>query len=193
MATYVKIRGLDRGSTVGDLATRGFRIRTPFVRYEGGVKASRSVGAGNANVTLTAKAGGTWGNNITYVQVDPGGTTATLGVVTTYDSSGNPTITVNLGRAASAINSTALQVKNAINNDPLASQFVTASNSGTGATVVAAAGSSALTGGTNVGNAGERVRVLVSNKATVVVDVDDPYVQRHLKRNAYRYISLGAA
>jgi hypothetical protein len=196
MATLVKIRGLDRGAQAvgGDLVSRGFRIRTTFTRSDAGVKAFRSIGAGNANVTYTAKYGGTYGNSIKVAQVDPGANNALLNVVTTYDSSGNPTVTVNLATGAGgAITSTALQVKNAVNADAGASQWVTASNSGTGATVVAAAGNSALTSGTTTGIAGERIKVLVNNKTTVVVDVDDPYVSRILKRNAYRYVSLGAA
>lgn len=74
--------------------------------------ASLTIGAGASAVTFTATPyyGGLIGNNITVTFVDPGGTTATLGVVVSgYD------ITVNLGRAASAINSTAAQVAAAVN------------------------------------------------------------------------------
>lgn len=61
-------------------------------------------GADN-DLTFTAKAGGQWGNGIQVAYVDPGGVTASPSVVVS-----GFLITVNLGRAASAINTTASRV-----------------------------------------------------------------------------------
>jgi len=60
----------------------------------------------------TAKLGGPDGNSIRVAFVDPGGASATLGVVVSGSD-----ITVNLGRAASALNSTLDEVRDALNAD----------------------------------------------------------------------------
>lgn len=61
-------------------------------------------GADN-DLTFTARAGGQWGNDIQIAYVDPGGVAASPSVVVA-----GFLITVNLGRAASAINTTAQRV-----------------------------------------------------------------------------------
>lgn len=204
MATVVKLRGLDRGkSVVSDGSPtsgsyRGFKVPSALgSSYTGGtsVAASRTIGASNAAVTYTSKIGGAAGNNITVAQVDPTTNNATLSVVVTYASTtGYPTITVNGATdGASALTSTATQVAAAVNADPEASQFVTAAAGGTGALAIVAGGASALTSGANGTGTAEVFYQKVTNKATALVDVDDPKTQRVLKRNANRWVSLGAA
>jgi hypothetical protein len=96
------------------------------------------------DLKFTAKKGGPWGNSIAIVYSDPGGVSADLSV-----SVAGFTITVSLGRASSAINSTATQVKNAIQAWPDAAALVTvelaSSNDGSG--VVTALSSTSLSGG----------------------------------------------
>lgn len=76
--------------------------------------------AGDDNgLTFTAKSYGAAGNGITIRYADPGGTTASLAVSVVGQA-----ITVSLARAASAITSTAAQVKTAIDADPAASALV---------------------------------------------------------------------
>jgi hypothetical protein len=99
----------------------------------------------NNDLVFTAKTPGTAGNSITIAYVDPGGVTATLGVVVAGSA-----ITVNLGRAASAINTTATALKAAIDADPTASTMVSVANSGAdnGSGLVTAMSQTPLTGGT---------------------------------------------
>lgn len=115
--------------------------------------------ATNNDLVFTANVAGGGGNNIRVRYVDPGGTTATLSV----SVSGND-ITVNLGRAASAINSTGQNVMDAVNAHAGASALVTASlkaaNDGTG--LVDALAFTALSGGT----AGEMRSALPPGLAT---------------------------
>lgn len=98
----------------------------------------------NNDLVFTAVPLGTPGNAITVAYVDPGGTTAVLGVVVVGNA-----ITVNLGRAASAINSTAALIAAAIAASAPAAALVTvanaAANDGTG--LVIAMGATNLTGG----------------------------------------------
>lgn len=70
----------------------------------------------------TAVEPGVAGNEITITQVDPGGTTAALGVVVA-----DTDITINLERAAGALASTADEVADAINGHADASKLVVAS------------------------------------------------------------------
>lgn len=87
----------------------------------------------NNSLTYTAVEAGNAGNGIRIVYVDPGGATAALSVVVDEDER---LITVNLGRAASAINTTAALLKTAYDAVPeavaLATVANTAANDGTG-------------------------------------------------------------
>lgn len=91
--------------------------------------ASTALTGNNNDLDFTAKEAGV--NDITVTYVDPGGTTAALSV-----SVSSHAITVNLARAASAISSTAAQVKAAIDAHAGASALVSvanhAGNDGTG-------------------------------------------------------------
>src|SRR5262245_34450257 len=99
----------------------------------------------NNDLTFTARRGGTWGNSISVAYVDPGGTTATLSVTVAGFA-----ITVNLGRASSAINSTAADVTSAIQSSLDASSLVTVANAGSddGTGLVIALAATSLAGGT---------------------------------------------
>lgn len=103
------------------------------------------VGSNNA-LTWTAKDPGADGNAITITIVDPGGTTAALGVVVSGLG-----ITVNLGRAASAINSTAAAVIAAIVASSPANALVSVVSKGasTGLGLMAAVSVTPLAGGAN--------------------------------------------
>lgn len=93
--------------------------------------------------TATKLFSGEIGNQISVKYVDPGGTSATEGVVVE-----GFTIIVNLGRAASAVNSTGTSVKAAIEAHALASKMVSVAlksgNDGSG--LVAAMAAINLTG-----------------------------------------------
>lgn len=99
----------------------------------------------NNDLLFTAKKGGTWGNAIQVEYIDPGGATATLSVVVR-----GFVITVNLGRATSAINTTAAALMAAVQANLDAAQLVDVanapSNDGTG--LVTALSATALAGGT---------------------------------------------
>lgn len=92
----------------------------------------------NNDLVFTAKARGVGGNAITVAYVDPGGVTATLGVSVTGNA-----ITVNLGRAASTINTTANAIITAIQASTAASKLVSVAlktgNDGTGLVIAMAA------------------------------------------------------
>lgn len=98
----------------------------------------------NNDLTFTAKAGGAWGNDIQIAYIDPGGVSATPSVVVA-----GFLITVNLGRAASAINTTASRIITLIRSSADARALVdvelAASNDGTG--LVTAMTANALAGG----------------------------------------------
>jgi len=98
----------------------------------------------NNDLVFTATRGGTWGNSIQVAYVDPGGTTATLGVVVS-----GFLITVNLGRAASAINTTSALLKAAIEASLDAQALVTVAHSGAddGTGLVIALAATNLSGG----------------------------------------------
>ena len=109
-------------------------------------KASLTTALAGANndLVFTAVRGGTWGNSIQVAYIDPGGTSATLGVVVS-----GFLITVNLGRTASAIDTTGALLKAAVEASLDAQALVTvahaASNDGTGLVIALAATS--LAGG----------------------------------------------
>jgi hypothetical protein len=98
----------------------------------------------NNDLVFTAKKGGTWGNSIQVAYIDPGGTTATLSIVVT-----GFLITVNLGRTASAIDTTATALSTAIAASADASALVTVANSGAddGTGLVIALTATSLAGG----------------------------------------------
>ena len=100
----------------------------------------------NNDLVFTADLAGYAGNSITVTYVDPGGVTATLGVVVTGSA-----IVVNLGRTGSAIDTTATALAAAIAASPAAAALVDVTNSGadTGAGLVTAMSIQSLTGGKN--------------------------------------------
>lgn len=98
----------------------------------------------NNDLVFTAKRGGTWGNSIQVAYIDPGGVSATLSVVVS-----GFLVTVNLGRAASAINTTAAALTLAIQSSSDAAALVdvanASANDGTG--IVTALTATNLSGG----------------------------------------------
>lgn len=123
-----------------------------------------SVASDNA-LLFTAKEPGTAGNDISVALVDPGGTTAALGVTVAGKA-----ITVNLERAASALASTADQVSDAINAHSDAKALIAAStavgdSNGTG--LVAAVAKTNLAGG-------QESKVSHVETTSVIKDPTDP-------------------
>lgn len=100
----------------------------------------------NNDLVFTAVPLGEEGNGITVTYVDPGGATATLGVVVTGTN-----VVVNLGRAASAINTTSALLKTAWDATATALALATVANSGadSGAGLVTAMTIKTLSGGLN--------------------------------------------
>lgn len=98
----------------------------------------------NNDLVFTAVRGGTWGNSIQVAYIDPGGTTATLSVAVT-----GFLITVNLGRAASAINTTSALLKAAVEANLDAQALVTVAHAGSddGTGLVIALTATNLSGG----------------------------------------------
>lgn len=128
-----------------DVSVVGSAI-TAALGTAGGTKSALSTsltGADN-DLVYTAVLAGVGGDSIRLRYVDPGGTTAALSV----SVSGND-ITVNLGRAASAINSTAALVKAAIEASGPAAALVTVANKAAndGSGLVTALSYTALSGG----------------------------------------------
>lgn len=195
MATYVKIRGLPRASGATDAGVmkgRGLRVPYPVAAAPAGVKASVVRGQTSAGrVTFTAIQGGTWANGSANA-----GLAAAL---TTGAGTGNVVVTVALsgtGIGLYTINvqiddgvTTAAAAAAAVNAHPVASQLVVATASTAGALTAQAAGN--LASGTNSGTT-QRFFIRSASDSTVVVDVDDPYVGKVLRRSAGNYISLGA-
>lgn len=198
MATLVKLRGLDRGdSAVGSSnVARGFRVKSAFKNYTGtgAVAATVALGSGNSQVNVTSKYGGSAFNGISVALVDPPGNNVALSVATALGTDGLPDITVTLATdGASAITSTAAQVAAAINANAEASQWVTAAAGGTGAGVVVAAAATPLATGAQTGSSTSNdIYVRASSKVTAVVDIDDDATMKSLRRNAGRFLSLGA-
>lgn len=110
---------------------------------------STSLTGANNDLDFTAVPAGNAGNGITVTYVDPGGTTATLGIVVDVQERA---ITVNLGRAASAINTTSAAIITAIAANPAAAALVVATNhsTDTGAGIVTAMSTITLTGGASI-------------------------------------------
>jgi len=198
MAFLIQIRGLDKKENASGsvLSKRGFKI--PVATSGTAASYTTALTGTNNDVKFTAKYGGDYGNDVTVTYVDPGGTTATLGVVVTGHN-----IVVNLGRAASAINTTGANIVSLINGDANASKLVTAANAagndGTG--IVTAMTIQTLSGGaytsgsgfvtsTSDTNSGRTWDTVESGK-TVTVDVDSQQVQKILRRNYYRYVVVG--
>ena len=121
----------------------------------------------NNDLVFTAKQAGSGGNAITVTYTDPGGATATLGVVV----SGRD-INVNLGRAASAINTTGTLLAAAIAADPTANMLVSvanaAGNDGTG--LVTALSKTNLAGGSDTGEPARQFR----QKDQIRTGLNDP-------------------
>lgn len=187
MATLVKLKGLDRGDSAVNSGTvgpaRGFRVPAG-TQFPSGVKASLTPTA--LTQTYTALYGGTYGNSI-KVQT----ATGTLAVSVSYASStGAPTILVTAPATGTLAANQAVVA--AVNAHAEASQFVVASVAGAGTGAHATVAATNLTGGTDVGT-GQPIYRTLTNKALVVVDVDDPAVAKVLRRSAGRYVSLGLA
>jgi len=115
-----------------------------------------SIGSGDSEVALTRVAGGTdatLGGSISVAFVDDTASSGTSVAGIVDDGSGNLTITIELGDDGSAIDATAQDVIDAINNDAAASALVTAGvGDGDGTGTVAAATAAALTGGIDEGS-----------------------------------------
>lgn len=188
MATLVKLRGLDRGIAAGDSPTfqpRGFRVRSGHgSQFPAGVKATATGGATTSGIVVTAKYGGTWANGHTVNVSQAGSGTGTV-TYTYAANTGVPTFVVT-----GAATMTALNAVNALNADPVFKQLYTAAplTTGAGTTLVSPG---ALATGTNVGT-GQPIYVSISN-GTYIVDADDRDSVRTLKRNGWRFLSLGAA
>jgi hypothetical protein len=175
---------------------RGFRVRWGLgnqVRGTGQVQAAKTIGAANAAVTATANWPGAVGNNIQFGIVVAGGTVARSIVTTIQAATGQPIITVNPATTTGVVNGTetATAIAAAINNDPTASQYVTATAGGTGVTIVVAGAAANLTGGTDGAGTAEPIYLAVNSAAPVVVDIDNQQTVRSLRRNAGQFVSLG--
>ena len=99
----------------------------------------------NNDLVFTAKDGGQWGNSIQVEYIDPGGTSATLAV-----SVLGFVVSVSLGRAASAIDTTASALKTAVEANLDAAKLVSVALAGVddGTGLVTALAVTALAGGT---------------------------------------------
>lgn len=191
MATVVKIRGLDRADSGGSAtggSYRGFKVKSalgPNITGGTSVRATLTPATGTGKVTVTSKIGGAAGNNIQFGLAAASGSAEVVAV--TYGSgTGYPTITVTPRSSG-----TAAQVVAAVNADPVASQFVTASENTAGAVGTNAAAN--LATGANGTGTSEPFYQSVNARTTVLADVDDQVTVRTLKRNANRWISLGQA
>lgn len=205
MATLLKIRGLDRGDAVSRTAAgsvvagKGFRVPsgnlTQVVGATGAVRGVLARGAGNAAVTYTANWFGASGNNVQVAHVAQAGTLPRSIVVTYAASTGYPTITVNPATTAGAINAgeTADVIAAAVNADPVASQYVTATSAaaGTATTVTAAAAAPLATGADGTLGTTQALYFIANSRTLVVVDLDDTTTRKMLRRNTGRYVSLG--
>jgi hypothetical protein len=128
-------------------------------------------GATNNDLKFTAIPVGILGNVVSITYVDPGGTTAALSVT----ESGSD-ITVNLGRAGSAVNTTATALKAAIDARTGAGQagtLVTVANvtANDGSGLVAALSKQTLSGGTDAVDADNATES--AGYEAAVLDVDD--------------------
>jgi hypothetical protein len=196
MATLVKLRGTDRGdspitapaTTSGSVGpSRGFRLPSGFgLQYPSGVKATATGGATTNGLTVTAKYGGTWANGHTFTYA-AGGANSNFSLAVTFAAgTGVPTYTYTAGTVL-----TVAQIAAALNANPAFSQFYTAAplTTGAGTTPVSPG---ALASGTNVGT-GQTINVILNNRSTAIVDIDDALTARMVRRNPGRFISLGQA
>lgn len=229
MTNLVKIRGLSRGPSYtynattasgilsggsGPASLRGFRVKSAVGRHY--LKNTDSVKAAitSGTVTFTSAYPGTYANNFKAAIVVSGNNTPLSVVVTNTSATAYPVITVNAATNGSGTAiSTAKDVVNAVNSDPVASQFVTAAVGGgaqaggaaTASSTAYAFSAALFTGGSNgtgsdaepgpqtLGVAGEPIFINLNNKVTVVVDTDDQNVARTLMRNRWRWVEIGAA
>lgn len=189
MSTFVKLRGLSRvnnAATGSIMSARGPRVRSAYgLQYPAGVKATATGGTGTSALTVTAKYGGTWANGHTFNVSQAGSGTGTV-TVSYAAGTAVPTFTVTGGAGMTAANAAA-----ALSSNPTFNQLYTASSGGTGTTLV---NPGALAGGTNVTSsqsAGQSIEITLNGGSTVVVDVDDPFTLRQLRRNAGQFVSLG--
>jgi flagellar hook-associated protein 2 len=119
------------------------------------VNASLSTGTGTNEIQWTSKLAGAYGGNVRIELVDPGAANSKLDIQVNTEYKNPPgtpdeTITVRVSLATDAggaATTTANQLIAAIGLDEVASQYVSAQAAGSGAGVVAAAGSTALAGG----------------------------------------------
>ena len=124
-------------------------------------------GVTNKELTITAKAAGAAGNDLSIELLDPGQATQTLSV--DYDDG---VITVNLAtNGESTITSTAKDVADAIMADVEAKALVTAAYDGTGLEVIGAQTEAALTGGSDEGS-GTIVSTVAEVAAAINADVE---------------------
>ena len=144
-ATGVMYTGLNDDPT--RMADQGYRIGDTLVAGTFASLSTNLANATNNDLVFTAKGVGIVGNGISITYVDPGGATATLGVTVS-----GLAITVNLGRAASAVNTTGTLLKAAVDGNTAAAALVSVANKtgndGTG--LVAALSQTFLAGGTDV-------------------------------------------
>ncbi len=194
----------------GPASVQGFRVKsalgrqysfTPGGATAGAAAATATFSGSTSNINFQANYPGTYGNNISIILTQSGTGTQTglfnVQFTTTWSTpNGYPTFTINVPSAGLQN----WQIVNAINADEQLSQFITASTLSPNSTDVQF-GAIQLTGGTNptttdaeppYGLAGEPIWINVTDKVTVVVDIQDRVVQRTLQRNRWRYISLGA-
>lgn len=138
------------GGAVSD-SVLAARLNVGVFGYRKALYTTRLTGINN-DLLFTAKANSETGNHIQIAYVDPGGVTATATCVVTGSTGTTQLITINLGRAASAINTTANDVKTLIAGNGTATAAVTvvdaAGNNGTGlVTALAASADTYLRGG----------------------------------------------
>jgi len=157
-------------------AVYGQPVPSDFLKYEAdasftrelltfgsGTAASKELGSADARVTFTAVESGTAGNGITIAIVDPAENDYTMTVSVTYGTT--PTDQINVivypsTNGSGTITSTANNVRDAVNADPVAKlHMVSSIENGAGTSAVVAAAQTALTGGTAgaIHNAGEVV------------------------------------
>jgi hypothetical protein len=199
MTTLVKLHGLPRGKAAGSsdlspISTRGLRVKIANVPPAGGagaVVATRLAGVTTAGrVRVNAKAAGQWGNNLTFATVN-GASLGTAGVITTSGAAVTYTFTIV------DATTTDVQLRAALNADP---QFLalfaptSASDSGSAAGTMTHDTGALSTGADGTSTPLQPLLAVISDNTTVVVDVDDLYNARILRRDkGVNYISLGAA
>lgn len=188
MATLLKIRGLDRDVASGEsVPPRGFRVASQYKQAQGGSGTAKATLTPTANsVKFDAKYAGAWGNNVRVATAS-----GSLAVAVSYAAStGHPTITVTAPATATLAANQAIVA--AVNADPIASQFVTASVAGTGAAANAAVAAANLaTGSDGTGASLYPIYIRVSGQQVQIIDIDNQETARNLRRNNGRFVSLG--